>query len=350
MRGVQRLDALQQRHRWAGFPLAVVYKYLDDQGPFLAALLTHYAFVSLFPLLLLLASLLGLVLRGDPALQARILDSALAQFPVIGGQLGEPAGLGGSGLGLAVGLAGALYGGVKVAQALQHVMNTVWGVPRDRRPDPVRARLRSLGVLVTLGVALVATTVLSGLGGSAGAFGSDAGPPARTAVLVLSVALNAGVFVVAFRVTTARRLRLRQVVPGAVAAAVLWQLLQTLGTAYVGSVVKSATAANGVFALVLGLLAWLYLASVAVVLCAEVNVVRARRLWPRALLTPFTDVVDLTGADQRAYAQQARAQRAKGFESVTVTFADDGQHATARRRREAGEAPTPPVASPPRGG
>ena len=52
----QRLDAFQQRHRWAGFPLAVVYKFGEDQGPYLAALITYYGFLALFPLLLLLAS------------------------------------------------------------------------------------------------------------------------------------------------------------------------------------------------------------------------------------------------------------------------------------------------------
>ncbi len=332
---LDRLDDFQQEHRWAGFPLAVVYKYVDDQGTFLAALLTHYAFVSLFPLLLLFASVLGIVLRGDPGLQQRVLDSALGQFPVIGEQLVEPERLGASGLGLAVGLAGALYGGVKVTQALQHVMNTVWAVPRHRRPDPLRSRLRSLLLLVTVGVSLVVTTVLSGLVSSAAHFGSSAGAGTRVAVLAVSVAMNAVLFLAGFRLTTARRLRLRQIAPGAVAAAVLWQLLQAGGTRYVGTVVKQAEAANGVFALVLGLLAWIYLAAVGVVLCAEVNVVRARKLYPRALLTPFTDVVDLTSADKRAYAQQAVAQQAKGFESVEVHFADDGQHASARRRGDA---------------
>ena len=328
-----RLDTYQQRHRWAGFPLAVVYKYVDDQGTFLAALLTHYAFVSLFPLLLLLASILGIALRGNPELQQQVLDSTLSQFPIIGETLGKPEQLGARGLGLAIGLAGALYGGVKVAQALQHVMNTVWAVPRHRRPDPFRSRLRSVLLLVTVGLSLVVTTVLTGLVASAGAFGSSAGGGTRAAVLAVTVTMNTALFLVGFRLTTARPLTLSQIAPGAIAAAVLWQALQALGAAYVGTVVKQAEAANGVFALVLGLLAWMYLAAVGVVLCAEVNVVRARRLWPRALLTPFTDVVDLTSADKRAYAQQAVAQQAKGFESVEVTFADDGQHATARRKR-----------------
>ena len=54
----------------------------------------------------------------------------------------------------------------------------------------------------------------------------------------------------------------------------------------------------------------------------EVNVVLARRLWPRALLTAFKDDVDLTEADRRAYTAYAQAQRHKGFEHVEVTFDD----------------------------
>ena len=81
------LDGYQRRHRWVGFPLAVIYKFADDQGPYLAALITYYGFLSLFPLLLLLVTVLGFVLQNDPGLQEQLLDSALAQFPVIGGQL-----------------------------------------------------------------------------------------------------------------------------------------------------------------------------------------------------------------------------------------------------------------------
>jgi hypothetical protein len=85
--------------------------------------------------------------------------------------------------------------------------------------------------------------------------------------------------------------------------------------------------------LVLGLFAWIFLAAVGVVLSAEINVVRSRRLYPRALMTPFTDNVDLTAADRRAYSDAAQAQRFKGFESVTVSYGDDdGQHASTRRR------------------
>jgi membrane protein len=313
---VDRLDGVQRRHPAAGFPLAVLYKYVDDQGGYLAALIAYYAFVSLFPLLLLLSTVLGLVLVGHPALQEQVLHSALSQFPVIGDQLGQPQRLGGGVGGLVIGVLGALYGGLGVAQATQNMMNTAWAVPRNSRPNPVKARGRSLLLLATVGVALLSTTVISALGGGAGAFGAAA----RVLLIAASVALNAGAFILAFRIATTRELTTQQVAPGAVAAAIVWQLLQSFGAVYVGNVVKGASATNGVFALVLGLLAFLYLTATAAVLCVEVNVVAVDHLHPRALLTPFTDDVDLTPGDERAYTDQAQAQRTKGFEDINVTF------------------------------
>jgi hypothetical protein len=145
----------------------------------------------------------------------------------------------------------------------------------------------------------------------------------RLGIVVLSVALNTVVFILAFRVATAQPLSLRAAAPGAVAAAVLWHGLQLIGTAFVGHVVKNAGAMNGVFALVLGLIAWIFLGAVIVVLGVEVNVVGTHHLYPRALLAPFTDNVDLTSADKRAYAGYAAAQRTKGFQSVDVRFDKD---------------------------
>jgi len=306
-----RFDGLQRRHAALGFPIAVVYKFFDDFGTYLAALITYYAFVSLFPGLLLLTTILGFVLAGHPDLQEQVLNSALAQFPVIGGQLGEPHRIGGGVAGLVIGTLGALYGGLGVTQAIQYAMNTAWQVPRNVRPNPLRARARSLLLLATLGVALAGTTLLSVLGSGAGG---------RVLFTVLAVVVNAVVLVAGFRLATARDLTVRQVLPGALAAAVVWQLLQTFGGLYVSHVIRSASATNGVFATVLGLLAFLYVAATAMVLCTEVNVVRVERLYPRALLTPFTDDVDLTGGDERSYAGAATSQRAKGFQEIDVRF------------------------------
>ena len=84
------------------------------------------------------------------------------------------------------------------------------------------------------------------------------------------------------------------------------------------------------FGLVLGIIGITFIAANIGVLGMELNVVLARRLWPRALLTPFTDSVELTHADRKAYTSYARAQRHKGFEEVTVRF---DKAAPGRRRR-----------------
>ena len=318
----ERLDRFQRRHPAAGFPLAVVYKYADDDGHFLAALITYYGFLALFPLLLLLSTVLGLLLRGNPDLQQRLLDSALGQLPVIGPQMGNPEHLGGGVTGLVIGILVALYGGTGLGQAFQHTMNTAWAVPRHKRPNPIISRVRSLLLLCSLGMLVVASTVLSALGSGVATYGGGLQGGLHVLLILASVVINAGVFIFGFRQTTARRLTVRQVLPGALAAAVAWQLLQSFGGIYVAHVVRSASAVNAVFALVLGLIAFLYLGAVAIVLCAEINVVRADRLHPRALLTPFTDDVDLTAGDERVYTDASRAQSAKGFQRVDVHFDD----------------------------
>jgi inner membrane protein YhjD len=310
------LDRLQRRSRVAGFLIAVVYKYIDDQGSYLAALITYYAFVSLFPALLLLTTVLGVVLVGHPGLQAQILQSAVAQFPVIGKQLGQPQGLSGGTVGVVIGIAGALYGGLGVGQAAQNAMDTMWAVPRNVRPDPIRSRLRSLLLLVVLGSALIATTVLSAVNRAS----RSLGVVASAGIVVAAVAINTGVCLLVSKVATARDVTYRQVLPGAVAAAIVWQLLQWFGAVYVGHVVKSASATNSVFALVLGLLAFLYLIATTLLLCGQVNVVATDHLYPRALLTPFTDDVELTRGDRDTYTGLAKAQRAKGFQHIDVTF------------------------------
>jgi len=246
-----------------------------------------------------------------------VLNSALRQFPVIGGELATPKRLGGGPVGLVVGIAGSLYGGLGVAQAFQYATNTVWGVPRNNRPNPFRARGRSVVLLATVGFAILGTTALSIAGGGGAGVLGTAG---KSLALAASVVINVAMAIFAFRFAPARRLSVRDVVPGAIAAALIWQLLQSFGVIYVRHVVERASATNAVFAIVLGLLAFLYITATVVLLCAEINVVRVIGLHPRSLLTPFTDNVTLTAGDRRAYSRQAKAQRSKGFQHVDVNF------------------------------
>src|SRR5699024_1175705 len=114
------VDAWQRRHSVLGFPVAVVYKFIDDFGRYMCALLTYYAFLSLFPALMLLSTALGIVLQDHPDWSQRILDSAVSEFPIVGDQLRDTGTLGGSTTGLVVGGVGALYGALGVGQALQY--------------------------------------------------------------------------------------------------------------------------------------------------------------------------------------------------------------------------------------
>jgi membrane protein len=329
-----RLDRFQRRHPGAGYPLAVAYKFFDDQGNYLTAMITYYAFVSLFPLLLLLTSVLGFALHDDPGLQDRVLDSALSRVPVLGQQLGDNVqSLKGNTVAVVVGVLGSLYGSLGVVQAAQNAFNKVWAVPRGDRPNPVLSRVRSLAMLVVLGVGLAVSTGLSALSSVADRVGSsDVDSTLRVLFAVVSVLLNVALLVFAFRLLTARTVGHRRQLPGAVLAAVVWQLLQSAGTYYLGNTLRDSTATYGLFGVVLGLLAWLYLAAGAVVLGAEANAVLARRLWPRSLLTPFTDDVRLTSGDRRAYESYPQTERHKGFERVEVDFDQPPPEEEAGRR------------------
>ncbi len=318
-----RADRAQRRYGVLGFPIAVIYKFYDDQGGYLAALITYYGFLSLFPLLLLLSTVLGFVLHGHPGAQRDLVNSALSQFPVIGNELrGDVKQLKGNTAALVIGILVSLYGSLGVAQALQNALDKMWAVPRQARPNPLRARLRSLGLVGILGLGVIVTATLSTVTTGSGFLGSDIGPWSRIVAVLLSTACNGGLFLLVFTLLTAKRPSIHDVWVGAVAAAIGFQVLQTVGAYYLNHKLRGASAVYGTFGLVLGLLAWIYLESLIVVFAAEADVVRRRRLYPRALMTPFTDAVDLTEHDRRAYSSYAKAEQFKGFEDVAVSFRD----------------------------
>jgi YihY family inner membrane protein len=315
------LDAYQRGHRVVSVPIAVFYKYIDDQGPYLAAIITYYGFIAIFPLILLATSILGFLLQGNPGLQEAVLNSALSQFPIIGDELGRPDGLTGSTTAVVVGGATALYGSLGLGQALQNAQNIAWAVPRNSRPNPVVLRLKSLLLLASAGAAVLGVSILSAIVSETDVFGTEAAT-LRWFIRLGTIALVGLVLTYLFRLAAARRLRFMQAAPGAFSVALMWQALQFLGAHYVTAVLGETDGMNGTFALVLGLMGIIYLAAFMGVIGMEVNVVLARRLYPRALLTLFTDKVDLTPADKRAYTYYVRSQRHKVNEVIDVYFAD----------------------------
>jgi inner membrane protein YhjD len=273
------VDRFQQRHRRLAFAVAVAKKFDDDQGSQLGALIAYYGFFSLFPLLLVFVTILGFVLQGNPGAQESVLHSTLSQFPIIGTQLQSNVhSLKGSGVALAIGLLGALLAGLGITGATQNAFNVVWSVPRGERPSFLAWRLRGLGLLVALGVLSIVSTTAAGY-----VTAQTQGAEEVLAGVLAALAANLLLFFAAFRLLTVDEVETRDLLPGVVVAAVLWQILQHVGGYYVDHVVRHAKETSALFAFVLGLLTWLYLGGQVTVLAAEVNVVRARRLWPRKL-------------------------------------------------------------------
>lgn len=315
-----RLDGFQRRHPVVGFPLGVTYKFFDDQCNYLAATITYYTFVAVFPLLLISSSVFGFLLQGNQKLKSEVLDSALSQFPIVGTALGTPNGLKGSAVGITFAALAALYGILGLGQAAQHAVQTIWAVPRNSRPNPFISRLRSAALLLLAGLAVLALATLTSVAGNVGMFGAGFDRWLEWLVQLVAVFLTALVLALLVRFSIDRREPFRNLLPGTLLTAVLWQLLQRLGSFYVSHVVARASDFNALFAVTLGLIALIYIAANMAMIGLEVSVVLTRHLYPRALLTPFTDDVELTDADRRVYAAYAQAQRHKGFEKVSVTF------------------------------
>lgn len=309
MRGnLRTVDAFQKRHPGLAFPFAVVKKFGDDQAGNLAAVIAYYGFFSLFPLLLVLVTVLGMILRNNPDLQTRILDSALANFPVIGTEISRNVhALGGSGLTLALGIALTLWSGLGVIKATQAAMNTVWNVPFEHRPNFLKSTLRALIMLGVLGVLTLTSAVAGSVGG-----GSDQ----RWLVvlgLAVSLVMNLSLFLLAFRILTSESLTWGDVLPGAAVGSVAWTSLQALGGYYVSRELQAASDVYGTFAVVIGLLAWIFIGAQVTLFAAEINVVRKRHLWPRSLVQPpFTD------ADVEALTRYAKQEDRRPEERIDV--------------------------------
>lgn len=333
------VDRAQRSFPPLGYPIAVVYKFIDDMGNYLAALLAFYAFVSLFPLLILATTILGVVLNGDPGLQQDLLKSALSEFPIISDQITRPTALSGSWVSITVSTLVALYGALGAAQAFQYIANSVFQVPRNSRPNPFAARGKSIGLIGLLGTSLLATVGLTNVLpqlvhlASLAKFGINLG----------TLVIDMFALMVAYHVGTRRSLRWRDIWPGALFAAFMWQVLQRFGGIYVEHVVKRNSAIDPTLALVVGLMLFLFIAAIIIVISMELNAVWVLRLWPRALLTPFTDNVQLTEADVRAYSGLARATRLKGFQQIDIGFETPADPPTGQSDSETAEESVAPA-------
>jgi YihY family inner membrane protein len=333
-RAIRKIDTTQQRFTPLAFVVGVVKKYGDDNGGALASNLAYSAFVSIFPLLLILTTILGLVAAYNPAIRTDVLNAVAGQVPLIGHTLtGSVQELKRSSvIGLVIGFIGLIWGASGLAQSGLFTMEQVWNLPGPARPGFVQ-RLGRAGLFIALlGGGVIVTTVLASL----------------TTYLVkgfwlvvltelLTAAFNTGMYIGAFRVLTPKGVPTHALIPGAITGGICWTILQVLGTWLVHHFLHSDSL-YGVFGTVLGLLAWIYLAVQLTVYAAEINVVLARRLWPRSLVQP-----PLTEADRASMALQALQNQRRPEQHVEVTFDDreGGAEAPVRTPQTPGQVAPP---------
>jgi YihY family inner membrane protein len=325
-RVIRKVDAGQRRYTPTAFVFGVIKKYGDDNGGVLVSNLAYSAFVSLFPLLLVLVTILTYVTAVDPSARTEVLNAVANQVPLLGHTLTgnvhqlERA----SKIGLIVGLVGLIWGSTGLAQAGLFTMEQVWNLPGPARPGYVQRLGRAVLFLALLGAGVIVTTGLSSLP----TYVHNLGIGSEILIEVVTAAFNAGMYLGAFRVLTPKGVPTRNLLTGAITGGVLWTLLQFLG-AYLIHHYLHSDSVYGVFATVLGLIAWIYIAVEVTFYSAEINVVLARRLWPRAIVQP-----PLLEADRASMALQALQNQRRPEQHITVTFDDrEGDDVPARALR-----------------
>jgi membrane protein len=308
---LERFDRWQQSRRWVALPVAVGKKYSEDRSANLASMIAFWAFFSIFPLLLAFVTVLAYVLP-DPATKANVLKHVATFFPLLHPDTIKS--LSGSWWTLLLGLATSLWSGLGVVKTVETAFDSVWEVPMAERPKFLETIKRALLVLVTIGLGLVISTVISGyVAGTA--TGLHLGWLGRLAGYVIAIVLDIGLFIAAFGMLTDRDISTRDVLPGAVLSGLVFWLLQQLSSFIISRHLQSAQSTYGSFATVITLLWWFYLQGQITMLGAQLNVVVKKALWPRSLLGGPD-----TAADHSAYQQYAEERKYHQDEEVDTSF------------------------------
>jgi YihY family inner membrane protein len=281
------LDAFQQRHHLTAFTYAVIKKYGEDHAGTLAALLTYYGFLSLFPLLLILTTVTNNVIGNNPHLQETVINGVTDYFPLLGSQLeAHVHGLGRSGLALFVGILFTLYGARGVADAFRKGVQHIWQVPQSKRDTFPKSTLKSLCLLIVGSIGFIGASILAGMTAAAG---HDLG--FRVLSVLLNIFILFWVFNFLLDFSLPSHLPLKQTKVGAAVAAVGLVMLQLAGGIILAHQLKNLDALYSYFAIALGLMFWIYLQSQILYYAMEIAYVSSHKLWPRSI-GPFPTAVD----------------------------------------------------------
>jgi len=304
------IDRWQQKHGFISFPYAVIKKYGDDNGGYQAALLTYYGFLSLFPLLLVVTTLIQLLFHGNAAIKHEVATAVGHFFPLLGTQVESSIhGMKSVGIGLAIGLLFTFYGARGAADALRFGLDNIWQVPKKDRAGFPKNQLHSFIIMLYAGAGFLATLAVSSFTASLG--------HATWVKIVLNIAgfgVSFGVLLGIFSIAIVRKVSVKFMMVGAAVGAAAIQLLLTFGGLILTHQLKNLGDLYGTFAIVLGLLFWIYLLAQILLYAAEIDTVRYFKLWPRS----FSGGDRQTKADKRAYTLYAKTETYIEPEDVRV--------------------------------
>ncbi len=274
------LDDIQQKHAFLGFPIAVAKRYDNDKAGKEAALITYYAFLSLFPLMLLFITALSILVTNDPELRTRISGEVFHYFPALGTRLQSSVHtLRSSGVPLALEVLALLYGARGLAATLQDSFNNVWHVEKEHRPSFIGDNLRSFAMVVSVGTGIIVGTLISFALGSI----LDFGIVGTVLITSVNLAIIFGLFLIVFRLGTSNRIKFHWLIPGALIAGTGQLVVQHFGGRIMEHQLPKLSDSYGSFALTLGIIFWIYLQAQIILIALEITAVRAQKDWPKKL-------------------------------------------------------------------
>jgi len=258
------LGRWRERFAWLDSLLRFNERFGAVGGGPLAASIGLTAFLSLFPLLLVLIAVVGFLSSGDTTFATRLIDDLGLE-----GRAAEvvtqaiSAAEGSRRTASAVGLVGLVWSGLGVVGALQAACNAVW----QTTGRGLRDRAVAAAWLLGAGALFLATLALGPIVGLLPSF-------LAIVTVALGLVLNSALFVWTYAFLGNQRLPWRAHLPGAVLVAVGFELLKVVGTVYVPRLVASASALYGSIGVVFAVLALLLLYARLVVYGMVLNVTR----------------------------------------------------------------------------
>ncbi|HVM07215.1 MAG TPA: YhjD/YihY/BrkB family envelope integrity protein [Acidimicrobiales bacterium] len=312
---VRWFDDRQSERWWLAYPVATVRKYADDRGSAFAGLVTFQAFLALLPTLVVVLTVVSHLTDGSSRIRAAVVGSTLSQLPVVGQRIRDDVStVGATGPWAAVAIAGLLWTAAGIYHSTQLALNQVWNVEGVHRQGFVSRHIRA-GILFALFISAAIGTSFLPMRQALGVL-----PP----VLADSVSAVGGAVIAAvlllgvLRLVVAPVVPLRCLVPSAILAGLLWQLLQLIGTWFVTERLANASDLYGSIGFIVVTLSWINLLARTMIFSNEWAVVAVRELWPRRIAQP-----PLTAADKRVLSELARNERRRPEQHVHVTFDDD---------------------------